>query len=184
MTVKIRYSEPQVFPKKVPEMRSYDKVFNVFKANKISMENKLIAKLAGITERLAREQRRLLLDEGILKKITCRCGYYPMYHLAEYKIKSKNRTLKKISQPNKKILNSEAVINVFKKYKNGITNEEIAEVSGVSPRRVREETQKLKARGMLKEEPCECSHKTPFLIPTKKITKKIDKRHENLRRNK
>ena len=184
MTVKIRYSEPQVFPKKDPDICSYDKVFNVFKANKISMENKLIAKLAGISERLAREQRRLLLDRGFITRIECRCGYYPMYHLAGYKIKSKKIKFKKISQPNKKILNAEAVINVFKKYKKGITNDEIAQVSGVNPRRVREETQKLKARGMLKEEPCECSHRTPFLIPTKKITKKIDKRHENLRRKK
>ena len=167
-----------------PFVASYYKVFRVFEENKIAMENRTIAMLAGISERLAREQRRLLLDRGIITRINCRCGYYPMYHLAEYKIKSKKINFKKIPLPDKNIRNEEAVINAFKKYKKGITNDEIARVTGVKPRRVREETQKLKARGMLKSELCECSHKTPFYCPTQKITKQIDKRHVDLRRKK
>ena len=165
-----------------PFMPSYYKVFNVFEENKIAMENKTIARLAGISERLAREQRRLLLDRGIITRINCRCGYYPMYHLTGYKIKSKKRNLKEISLPDKNIRNEEAVINAFKKYKKGITNDEVARVTGVKPRRVREETQKLKARGLIKSELCECSHKTPFYYPTQKITKQTDKRHVDLRR--
>lgn len=167
-----------------PFVASYYKVFRVFEENKIAMENRTIAKLAGITERLAREQRRLLLDRGIITRIKCRCGNYPMYHLTEYNIKSKNRSLKQLSLPDKRILNEDAVIGAFKKYKKGITNDEVARVTGVKPRRVREETQKLKARGMLKEESCECSHKTPFYYPTQKITKQTDKRHVDLRRKK
>lgn len=167
-----------------PFITSYYKVFKVFVDNKTAMENRMIARLSGVSDRLAREQRRLLLDEGIIERIGCRCGNYPMYHLARYDIKSNNRDLKAMHLPNKNILNEDAVIGAFKKYKDGITNDEIARVTGVKPRRVREETQKLKARGMLKEKPCECSHKTPFYYPVKNITKQIDKRHVGLRRKK
>ena len=104
-----------------PPITSYYKVLKVFVDNKFAMENNMIAKLALVSERLAREQRRILQDRGLLSKTTCRCGNFPMYHLAKYKVKSLKRIIKKVSQPDMKICNSEVVINIFKKYRGGLT---------------------------------------------------------------
>lgn len=167
-----------------PFVASYYKVFRVFEENKVAMENKTIARLACISERLAREQRRILLERGLIIKTTCRCGNFPMYHLSKYKVKSPKRIIKTTPEPDKNKRNAEIVVDIFKKYRTGITKWEVAQLTGVKSRRVNEEIQHLKQRGMITEKPCNCSHKTPFYYPAKNITKQIDRRHMDLRRKK
>ena len=165
-----------------PFVASYYKVFRVFEENKVAMENRMISKLSGVSARLTREQRRILLERGLIIKTTCRCGNFPMYYLSKYKVKSPKRIIKTTSQPDKNKRNSEIVINIFKKYKTGLTKWEVAQLTGVKSRRVNEEIQHLKQRGMITEKPCNCSHKTPFYYPVKNITEQVDRRHMDLRR--
>ena len=49
-----------------------------------------------------------------------------------------------------------------KKYRDGLSNQEISIITEIPPRRVREVTQRLKMQYGLKEKPCRCG-RTPFL---------------------
>ena len=58
--------------------------------------------------------------------------------------------------------NADLVLEVLQSHrKNGLSNCEIHQKSGVPLRRVREETQKLKEQGVLTEKQCRC-HRTPI----------------------
>ena len=58
--------------------------------------------------------------------------------------------------------NADLIREVLEKHKkDGLSNWEIAKLTGVRPRRVREETQNLKTLGLLKEKPCRCK-RTPL----------------------
>ena len=58
--------------------------------------------------------------------------------------------------------NADLILEILQKHKkDGVTNAEIAKASGVKLRRVREETQKLKQQGVLKEKTCRCT-RTPI----------------------
>ena len=58
--------------------------------------------------------------------------------------------------------NADLVREALEKHKkDGLSNWEITELTGVRPRRVREETQKLKQLGLLKEKLCRCK-RTPL----------------------
>ena len=69
-----------------------------------------------------------------------------------------------LSRPNIKPVkyNSDLVLEALQTHKkDGLSNWEIAELTGVKVRRVREETQKLKQQGILKEKSCRCM-RTPI----------------------
>ena len=58
--------------------------------------------------------------------------------------------------------NADLVLEILQKHKkDGLSNWEISQKSGVKVRRVREETQKLKQQGLLTEKECRC-HRTPI----------------------
>ena len=62
----------------------------------------------------------------------------------------------------KPIFNADRVLEALQKYKkDGLSNVEIHQKSGVPLRRVREETQKLKEQGVLTEKQCRCQ-RTPI----------------------
>ena len=155
---------------------SYYKVLGAFVDNNRAMNTRDVAVFTNISLRLARQQIATLRESGLVKTTTCRCGHFPAYYLAKYKVEDPKRKTKVLAQPNAVKRNSEVVIDIFKKHKSGLTNWEIAEMTGVRPRRVREETQRLKQRGMLSVKPCDCTHKTPFYYPAKNMTNEIDKR--------
>ena len=162
---------------------SYYKVFMAFVDNNRAMNTRDVAVFTNISLRLARQQIAALRENGLVKTTTCRCGNFPAYYLAKYKIEDPKRNTDVLAQPDITKRNSEVVIDIFKKHRSGLTNWEIAEMTGVRARRVREETQRLKQRGMLSVKPCDCTHKTPFYYPTKTLTKQVDKRKICLRRN-
>ena len=167
----------------VAPVTSYYKVLGTFVDNNRAMNTRDVAVSANISLRLARQQIAALRENGLVKTTTCRCGNFPAYYLAKYKVEDPKRNTTRLAQPDAAKRNSEVVIDVFKKHKSGLTNWEIAEMTGVRARRVREETQRLKQRGMLTMMSCDCTHKTPFYYPTKTLTKQVDKRKICLRRN-
>ena len=58
--------------------------------------------------------------------------------------------------------NADLVLETLQTHKkNGLSNAEISKTSGVKLRRVREETQKLKNKGLLTEKLCRC-RRTPI----------------------
>ena len=167
----------------VAPVTSYYKVLGTFVDNNRAMNTRDIAVFTNISLRLARQQIATLRESGLVKTTTCRCGHFPAYYLAKYKVEDPKRKTKVLAQPNAVKRNSEVVIDIFKKHRSGLTNWEIVEMTGMRSRRVREETQMLKQRGMITIKPCNCTHKTPFYYPTKTLAKRIDKRNICLRKN-
>ena len=58
--------------------------------------------------------------------------------------------------------NADFVLDALKSHKkNGLSNWEIAKITGLRSRRVREEVQRLRQKGMIKEDTCRCK-RTPI----------------------
>ena len=167
----------------IAPVTSYYKVLGAFVDNNRAMNTRDIAVFTNISLRLARQQIATLRESGLVKTTTCRCGNFPAYYLAKYKVEDPKRNATRLAQPDVTKLNSEVVIDIFKKYRNGLSNWEISEMTGLHKRRVCEETSRLRQRGMVSTKPCDCTHKTPFYYPTKTLTKQVDKRNICLRRN-
>ena len=167
----------------VAPVTSYYKVLGTFVDNNRAMNTRDVAVFTNISLRLARQQIATLRESGLVKTTTCRCGNFPAYYLAKYKVEDPKRNTDVLTQPDATKRNSDVVIDIFKKHKSGLTNWEIAEMTGMRSRRVREETQRLKQRGMISIITCDCTHKTPFYYPAKTLAKQVDKRKICLRRN-
>jgi predicted transcriptional regulator len=58
--------------------------------------------------------------------------------------------------------NADFVLDALQSHKkHGLSNWEIAQITGLKSRRVREEVQRLRQKGMIKEETCRCK-RTPI----------------------
>ena len=53
------------------------------------------------------------------------------------------------------------IVSVLNKHKDGLTNHEITVITGITDRRVREATARLKVENKLKEKTCRCT-RTPI----------------------
>ena len=150
----------------VAPVASYYKVLDAFVNNKRALNNRDVAKIVEMPQRTVRAQIATLKDNGLIKTTTCRCGNFPKYYLAKYKIKDPKRNIKRMALQDTTKYNSEVVLNAFKKHRNGLTNSDIVEMTGIRDRRVREETKLLKLKGMLTVKMCDCTHTVPFYYPT------------------